>query len=31
LELGDFDRDLQLIKRMDPPVDFLRMRREYRH
>jgi ankyrin repeat protein len=28
LELGDFDRDLQLIKRMDPPVDFLRMRRE---
>ena len=26
LEQGDFDRDLQLIKRMDPPVDFLRMR-----
>lgn len=26
LEQGDFDSDLQLIKRMDPPVDFLRMR-----
>ena len=26
LEQGDFDRDLPLIKRMDPPVDFLRMR-----
>jgi hypothetical protein len=26
LEKGDFDHDLQLIKRMDPPVDFLRMR-----
>jgi ankyrin repeat protein len=26
LEQGDFDQDLQLIKRMDPPVDFLRMR-----
>jgi ankyrin repeat protein len=26
LEKGDFDVDVQLIKRMDPPVDFLRMR-----
>jgi hypothetical protein len=26
LEQGEFDRDLQLIKRMDPPVDFLGMR-----
>uniref|UniRef100_A0A6U3C4K4 Uncharacterized protein n=1 Tax=Entomoneis paludosa TaxID=265537 RepID=A0A6U3C4K4_9STRA len=26
LEQGDFELDLQLIKRMDPPVDFLRMR-----
>lgn len=26
LEQGDFDVDLQLIKRMDPAVDFLRMR-----
>lgn len=26
LEQGDFDIDLQLIKRLDPPVDFLRMR-----
>lgn len=26
LEQGDFEFDLQLIKRMDPPVDFLRMR-----
>jgi ankyrin repeat protein len=26
LEQGDFERDLQLIRTMDPPVDFLRMR-----
>jgi hypothetical protein len=26
IEQGDFDADLQLIKRLDPPVDFLRMR-----
>lgn len=26
LEQGDFQLDIQLIKRMDPPVDFLRMR-----
>lgn len=26
LEQGDSERDLQLIRRMDPPVDFLRMR-----
>ena len=26
LEQGDFDMDLPLIKRLDPPVDFLRMR-----
>lgn len=26
IEQGDFDVDLQLIKRLDPPVDFLRMR-----
>ncbi|KAL7570067.1 hypothetical protein ACA910_017102 [Epithemia clementina (nom. ined.)] len=26
LEQGDFELDLQLIRRMDPPVDFLRMR-----
>jgi len=26
IEEGDFDADLHLIKRMDPPVDFLRMR-----
>jgi hypothetical protein len=26
LEQGDFDVDLQLIKRVDPPLDFLRMR-----
>jgi len=26
LSQGDFDRDLHLILRMDPPVDFLRMR-----
>lgn len=26
IEQGDFDADLHLIKRLDPPVDFLRMR-----
>jgi len=26
IEQDDFDRDLPLIKRLDPPVDFLRMR-----
>lgn len=26
LERGDFDYDLQLVRRVDPPVDFLRMR-----
>lgn len=26
IERGDLDADLQLIKRIDPPVDFLRMR-----
>lgn len=26
IEKGDFEADLQLIKRLDPPVDFLRMR-----
>jgi hypothetical protein len=26
IESGDFDRDLPLIRRLDPPVDFLRMR-----
>jgi hypothetical protein len=26
MERGDFDYDLQLVRRFDPPVDFLRMR-----
>jgi ankyrin repeat protein len=26
IESGDFDTDLQLVRRLDPPVDFLRMR-----
>ena len=26
IEQGDFDADLHLIKRLDPPVDFLRIR-----